>query len=100
MLSLILISNRLGIFEVEKAKLIQHNNQKENAKCLPHQFGIGDKVMIALAPNYKHGTDRYSGLYIITQVNNNGTVMLSIAGKNNGEILETWNIHQLRPCMD
>ena len=85
---------------MRKQKLIQHNNQKENAKCLSPQFGIGDKVMITLAPYRKHGTDRYSGPHTITQINNDGTIMLSIAGKNNREILETWNICHLRPCMD
>ena len=47
------------------------------------------QVLITLAPNCKQGTDRYSGPHTITQVNNNGTVMLSKAGRNGGVLFET-----------
>ena len=75
--------------KLQKQKQIHHNNKKENAKCLPHQFGIGDQVLITLAPNHKQGADRYSGPHTITQVNNNGTVILSKTGRNGGALFET-----------
>ena len=83
-----------------KLKAIQHNNTRENARRLPHQYNIGDEVMIRLAPNRKHGSDQYSGPHRITRVNNNGTVRLARVAVTGGEVEETWNICQLDPCID
>ena len=80
-------------------KQIKHNNLRENAKRIPHQYAMGDEVMIRLAPNRKHGEDQYSGPHRITEVNNNGMVTLSKMVDPQGTVLETWNIHQLDPCM-
>ena len=80
-------------------KQIKHNNLRENAKRILHQYAMGNEVMIQLAPNQKHGEDQYSGPHRITEVNNNGTVTLSKAVDPQGTVLETWNIHQLDPCM-
>ena len=83
----------------QKLKQIQHNNKRENQNRLPHQYAAGDQVLIRLAPQRKHGTERFSGPHVITKVNNNGTVELSIAADNRGELLETWNMRQIDPCM-
>jgi hypothetical protein len=83
-----------------KQKLILQNNKRENAKRIPHEYDVGDRVMIKQDSNRKHGSDRYTGPFSIIQVNNNGTVKLSKVAPNGGAVIETWNIRNLDPCMD
>ena len=82
-----------------KQNRIFQNNKRENATRKPHQYAIGDRVMIRLDPNRKHGSDQYSGPHTVTQVNNNGTVKLSKAATNGGAVIETWNVRNIDPCM-
>ena len=83
----------------QKQKRILHNNKRENKTRLPHTYSVGDKVMIRLNPNRKHGEDTYKGPYDITAVNDNGTVTLTQV-TNGGAVSQTWNIRQIEPCMD
>jgi transposase InsO family protein len=83
-----------------KQKLILQNNKKENKTRRPHQYQVGDRVMIKEDPNRKHGADRYSGPFTLTQVNNNGTVKLSKVARRGGAVIETWNVRNIDPCMD
>ena len=83
-----------------KQKLIVQNNKRENAKRIPHVYTLGDRVMVRLEPNRKHGSDRFDGPYTVTRVNDNGTVRLSKATANGGAVIETWNIRNVDPCMD
>ena len=82
-----------------KQQRILHNNKRENKTRLPHTYSIGDKVMIRLNPNRKHGEDTYKGPYDVTAVNDNGTVTLTQV-TNGGAVSQTWNIRQIEPCMD
>ena len=82
-----------------KQRLIIQNNKRENAKRIPHEYSPGDRVMVRLNPNRKHGSDRYDGPFTITDVNDNGTVRLSKAA-NGGAVYQTWNIRNLDPCKD
>jgi len=81
-----------------KQKLIVQNNVKENAKRKPHEYSVGDKVMIRLDPQRKHGTDKMTGPHTLTAVNDNGTVTLR-KDTNGGAVHETWNIRNLEPCV-
>ena len=82
-----------------KQRLIQHNNQRENLKRVPHNYNVGDKVMVKQAANRKHGSHKYLGPYTITFVNNDkGTVKL-LKATTAGGVQETWNIRNLDPCM-
>ena len=81
-----------------KQKLILQNNKRENAKRLPHTYKVGDKVMIRLAPNRKHGADHFAGPHTVNAINNNGTVKLKKDAPG-GAVYETWNIRNLDPCM-
>ena len=83
-----------------KQKLILQNNKKENKTRIPHQYGVGDRVMIKQGPHRKHGSDRYSGPFTVTHVHDNGTVKLSKVALHGGAVIETWNIRNLDPCMD
>ena len=81
-----------------KQKLIHQNNRQENAKRIPHNYAVGDLVMIKENPNRKHGSPQYSGPLTVTAVYDNGTVQLSKA-TNGGAVYQTWNVGNIHPCM-
>jgi hypothetical protein len=74
-----------------KQQLIEKNNKAENAKCIPHSYNIGDKVLIRRGTENKYEAP-YEGPYTITKVIDNGTVCLKV---NNVE--DTYNIQRLNP---
>ena len=82
-----------------KQKLILQNNKRENASRIPHQYNVGDRVMVNRKPNRKHGSSQFKGPYTVTRVNDNGTVKLTRATPS-GAVYETWNIRNIDPCMD
>ena len=83
-----------------KQRLILQNNRRKNAKRIAHTHNVGDRVMIHLDPNRKHGEPLYKGPYTVTQVYDNGTVKLSRATPAGGAVSQTWNIRNICPCMD
>ena len=74
-----------------KQQLIHKNDIIENSKCIPHQYKVGDMVMLenCCANKYKQP---YKGPYLVTHVNTNGTVHLKI-----GEVTDTLNIRCFHP---
>jgi predicted outer membrane repeat protein len=80
-----------------KTKVIMQNNQKENAKRLPHTYRVGDQVLIEQYQHRKYGAPRYAGPYDIDRVNENGTVRLRQNTANGGAIYTTWNIRNIHP---
>ena len=83
-----------------KQHLIKQNNQRENRTRVPHEYKVGDKVLVKQDPNRKHGDDRYKGPYEITNVYDNGTVKLLQGTSRGGVVSQTWNIRQLTPYKD
>jgi ribosomal protein L21E len=83
-----------------KQHLIKQNNQRENRTRVPHEYKVGDKVLVKQDPSRKHGDDRYKGPYEITQVYDNGTVKLLQGTSRGGVVSQTWNIRQLTPYKD
>jgi hypothetical protein len=80
-----------------KQRLIVQNNKRENAKRRPHVYSVNDSVMILHDPNRKHGDDTYKGPFVITKVNDNGTLQLRMTTPHGGAKLENWNIRNVRP---
>jgi hypothetical protein len=77
--------------KVRKTKIIKKNNQRENSKCLPHTYRVGDKVL--LERNQPNKLERpYEGPYLVQQVNTNGTLRLKM-----GAVTDTVNIRQIVP---
>ena len=74
-----------------KQKLIDKNNQNENAKRTPHVYKVGDEVMLRKGTENKY-EQPYSGPHPILQVNKNGTVRLQ-----KGAVAETVNIQRIEP---
>ncbi len=80
-----------------KQKLILQNNKRENTKRIPHEYQVGDQVMVLQEPNRKHGADRYKGPYSINHVYDNGTVKLTQNTPAGGVVFQTWNVRQITP---
>ena len=76
-----------------KQKLIEKNNKAENSKRIPHTYEIGDKVLLRRGNENKYETP-YQGPYIITQINENGTVRMKI-----NDVEDTINIRRLTPYL-
>jgi len=84
----------------QKQRLIIQNNKRENAKCKPHTYNIGDVVVVKADAGRKHGSNPYLNPIRITQVNDNGTVKLvKVANNNGGAVSQTWNIRNIEPRM-
>ena len=80
-----------------RQRLIQHNNDRENAKRVPYEWKVGDTVMIEQYQHRKYGQPRFKGPYVIDRVNDNGTVRLRHATANGGTVYQTWNMRNLHP---
>jgi hypothetical protein len=59
-----------------KQRLIVQNNKRVNATCIPHQYNVGNRVMVRLDPNRKHRTDQFKGPFTVTRVYDNGSVLV------------------------
>jgi transposase InsO family protein len=77
-----------------KQHLIRQNNKRENAKRIPHQYHVGDEVLIKQDQNTKFGSDPYKGPFTITEVRTNGTVRL-----REGITEDTYNVRMLTPYL-
>ena len=80
-----------------KQRLILQNNKRENARRVPYDFKVNDLVLVKQDPSRKHGENRYKGPYIITAVNDNGTVRLRQDTPAGGAVFQTWNIRNVSP---
>ena len=79
------------VIKAHKQQLIHKNNIIENSKRIPHQYKVGDMVILEnhCANKYEQP---YKGPYLVTQVNTNGTVHLKI-----GAVMDTINIRCIHP---
>jgi hypothetical protein len=75
-----------------KQKLINQNNERENAARIVHTYQVNDKVLYRNKLESKYGDDPWKGPYLITSVNNNGTVRLKM-----GKVTDTVNIRNIKP---
>ena len=80
------------LIKERKQKLINRGNERENKNRVPHEYKIGDKVLLKNAWKTKFNQDAYIGPYIITAVRNNGTIR---ARKSN--VTDTFNLRNMTP---
>ena len=59
-----------------KQNTIHNNNERENAKRIPHMYQGGGKIMLKKYNQNKYGGPEYEGPYVVTTVNDNGTVRI------------------------
>jgi NADH:ubiquinone oxidoreductase subunit len=84
-----------------KQRMIVQNNKRENAKRAPHQYNIGDKVLVLADPNRKHGEDEYlPAPHTVTHVYGNNTLRLRHETPSSGAKYQTWNLRQVKPYKD
>jgi transposase InsO family protein len=74
-----------------KQMIIEKNNKAENATRIPHNYQIGDMVLIRRGTENKYETP-FKGPFAILKVNDNGTVRIKV--KN---VEDTYNIRRLTP---
>ncbi len=79
------------LIKQRKQTRINQNNQRENSKRIPHQYQVGDKVLLSRGTENKMETP-FSGPHEILRVNNNGTVRLKV-----GCVEDLYNIRRIKP---
>ena len=75
-----------------KQDIIDKNNEKENQKRKPHQYKVGDLILVKNYSKTKYGQAQYVGPYSVTRVNDNGTLRYQ-----NGIIIDVVNIRNAVP---
>ena len=75
-----------------KQKLINQNNQRENARRIKHTYSIGDRVLMERTNSTRKLERPYDGPYEITNVFTNGTVAIQ-----KGIVNERVNIRRIFP---
>jgi len=83
-----------------KQRIINQNNERENAKRIPHTYAVGDRVMIEQHQNCKHGVPKFMGPHMVDRVNENGTLRLWQDLARGGAVYRTWNIRNVFPYKD
>ena len=82
-----------NVIKARKQQLIRKNNIIKNSKRIPHQYKVGDMVMLE-----NHRANKYKQPYkvhlpyLVTQLNTNGTVHLRI-----GAVMDTVTIRCIHP---
>lgn len=74
-----------------KQKIIQKNNQLGNSSRIPHNYSVGDKVILWKGSGNKY-EQPYSGPHTIVHVAKIGTVHLQV-----GAVIDTVNIRCIEP---
>ena len=74
---------------------VEINNKRENKRRQPHDYAIGDKVLIRKDGILRKAEDKYEGPYTIIQVYCNGTLRIQ-----RGSISERLNIRRLTPYIE
>jgi hypothetical protein len=75
-----------------KQKIIEANNERENSKCIPHEYHVEDEVLFKNRMDNKFGEAAYAGPYTTCKVNDNGTVHIRM-----GAVIEIVNIRLIKP---
>lgn len=75
-----------------KLKRILKNNAAENKTRVPHEYRVGQQVMIKNPQSRKYGVNPYSGPHTIVHCNDNGTIRV-----RQGAVERTWNVRMLHP---
>ena len=74
-----------------KQEIINKNNVKENRTRIPHQYRVGEKVLLKRGTENKYEIP-FSGPHLVTNVYDNGTI-----GIQNGAVTDTVNIRRVFP---
>ena len=81
-----------GYIQQRKQNKIHENNLRENRKRKEYRYQVGAKVLVVNPPHQKFSGPEYEGPYIITAVNDNGTVTIC-----KQKYFDKINIWQIKP---
>ena len=70
---------------------INENNKRENKNRCNHQYSVGGQVLLKTRKSSKHELE-YEVPYVITQVNDNGTIRFQ-----KGIVNDVVNIRRIKP---
>ena len=68
------------------------NNSKENKSRIPHEYKVGDMILVSRNKRFKHGEREKDLSYPIVQANTNGAVRY-----DKGSYSDIINIRQCEP---
>jgi Zn-finger domain-containing protein len=77
-----------------KQVIIQKNNARENSTRIPHNYHVGDKVMLHIGTTFKY-EQPYSGPHEVQEVFPNGTIRLKV-----GAVTDRFNIRRIHPYIE
>jgi len=75
-----------------KQDIINKSNKKENQSPIPHEYKVGDQVLLETPGILRKLSTPCTGPYLVMQVYNNGTVQFQ-----KGIVSERVNICQISP---
>ena len=78
--------------KAKKQRLINMNNQRENAKRIPYTYQVNDKVLLERVKRTKYGEKEYNGPFTVLAVHDNGSAQ--IQKQNYSDVV---NIRRLKP---
>jgi hypothetical protein len=85
--------------KARRQQVIRKNNERENARRIPHTYSVGERVMVSQPQHRKYGNPKFKGPFTVDSVNDNGTLRLRVP-KGAGAVYETWNIRNIHPYRD
>ena len=74
---------------------IQRSNVRENRSRIPHDYTVGDRVLLKKPGVLRKLAKPYTGPHTVERVHNNGTVRI-----RRGHVTETVNIRRIRPYFE
>jgi len=80
---------------LRKQARINQSNKKENSKRIPHEYNIGDKVLLEKPGKVRKMSAQRTGPYNVVHVSTNGTVRIQ-----KGAVIQRVNIRRLTPYFD
>ena len=81
-----------ALIKDQKQKLINKNNERENSSRIAHVYKVNDKVWVKNLMKSKFNEEPWRGPGVVNQVNNNGTVRVTI-----GKVTDTINTRNIKP---
>jgi hypothetical protein len=83
------------LIQARKQAKINKNNQQENSSRIPHEYSVGDKVLVEQVVKTKFSRDKYMGPFQVLEIPGNGTLKLALDGYE-----DTFNLCRIKPYVE
>ena len=81
-----------NLIQQRKQARIESNNKAENKSRRPYRYQVGQRVMVKNDQSRKYGKNPFSGPYLVSRVNDNGTIRI-----RKGAVQQTYNVRNVHP---